>query len=47
MKNLTQHILGPVTKYKLLYVSIHSRAGARALARVRTRGRIGLDIVIC
>ena len=29
-KLLTQHILGPVTKYKLLYVSNQGRAGARA-----------------
>ena len=29
-KLLTQHISGPVTKYKLLYVSNQGRAGARA-----------------
>ena len=28
-KLLTQHISGPVTKYKLLYVSNRDRAGAR------------------
>ena len=32
-KLLTQHISGPVTKYKLLYVSNQGRAGARAWAR--------------
>ena len=26
---VTQHILGPVTKYKLLYVSNKGKAGAR------------------
>ena len=34
-KLLTQHISGPVTKYKLLY---EGRAGARAWARVRAKG---------
>ena len=29
-KMLTRHISGPVTKYKLLYVSIQGRAGAWA-----------------
>ena len=33
-KLLTQHISGPVTKYKLLYVSNQGRAGARAWPRV-------------
>ena len=32
-KMLTQHILGPVTKYKLLYVSNQGRVGARAWAK--------------
>ena len=38
-KLLTQHISGPVTKYKLLYVSNQGRAGARAWARTRARAR--------
>ena len=37
-KLLTQHISGPVTKYKLLYVSNQGRAWARVRAR---------HIVIC
>ena len=36
-KMLTQHISGPVTKYKLLYVSNQDGAGARAWARVGAR----------
>ena len=36
-KLLTQQILGPVTKYKLLYISNQDRAGARAWARVRAK----------
>ena len=32
-KLLTQHISGPVTKYKLLHVSNQGRAGVRAGAR--------------
>ena len=35
-KLLTQHISGPVTKYKLLYVSNQGRA--RAGARARAKG---------
>ena len=38
-KLLTQNISGPVTKYKLLYISNQGRAGARAWARVRARAR--------
>ena len=37
-KLLTQHISGPVTKYKLLYVSNQGRAGPSAWARVRAKG---------
>ena len=37
-KLFTQHISGPVTKYKLKYVSNQGRIGARVRA---------LDIVIC
>ena len=36
---LTQHITGPVTKYKMLKVSNQCRAGARAWARVRSRAK--------
>ena len=38
-KLLTQHISGPVTKYKLLYVSNQGRAGARAWLGLRVRAR--------
>ena len=38
-KMLTQHISGPATKYKLLYVSNQHRAGTRAWARVRSRAK--------
>ena len=36
---LTQHILGLVTKYKLMYVSNQGKAGARDLAWVRARAK--------
>ena len=38
-KLLTQHISGPITKYRLLYVSNQGRAGARAWTRVRARAK--------
>ena len=43
-KLLTQHISGPVTKYKLLYVSNQGRARARVRARARARDRSGIGM---
>ena len=39
MELLTQHISGPVTKYKLLQVSNQDRARARAWARVNASAK--------
>ena len=36
--NKKNALSGPVTKYKLLYVSNQGRAGARAWARIRAKG---------
>ena len=38
-KLLTQHTSGPVTEYKLLYVSNLGMAGAKAWAMVRARAK--------